>query len=749
MKRIAGMLAGAAVLAVAGPLSGVEFGHVGLAAPDVLCVELIDGTCVFTPNERGRVEGATVRRQALAQAGNYLVRGKDPAWRDGQAPLAVGHKSKGSQFVKDGDWSFTPRLTHTLYLRLPAPLAEGGSYTLTVRDAVTGAGDREHAFAMKAASLRSESIHVTQVGFLPGTAKRGFLSAWAGTLGGLDLAPAAAAGFAIVDQAGKAVLKGPVALRRPAAETGDDAYKNNYQRCDVYEFDFSELRQPGLYRAVIPGLGCSFPFRIGPDAFREAYRTTTRGLYYQRCGCALDARHAGKDWARARCHHPADGKKVEETTLPLTEAQMGWGRTDQFAELPKRTTGKQLQYWGGWHDAGDWDRRAQHLEVAGLLIDVALMFPGAFGDKDLTIPESGNGVSDLVDEARWCIDFFRRGQQPDGGVRGGIESEGHPVPGTQSWNDPLHLYAYAPDPRCSYLLAWSAAKAARALRLAKKTKEAGEYLASAEKAWTWAEANQGAALPDQRNQAAAELYALTGKPAYHEAFKATSIWATSPAAQAREHNRHDQQAGAYSYVKYVPEAKADATLRAAIVAALARQGEEWIAAADRRAFRFAASPWRPMNWGLGSVPDVDELILAYGVKPDPRLVDAVASSCAWTLGGNPLNLVWVTGLGERRITEVLHIDSWFQANRSGTDDAVPGMVPGGPTAFREASRGIHGFSQRSFDPPMKDWPIAEQFAGNRYDPGMCEHTPVMIGQAAAAYAFMHAQGMAASAKGGK
>ncbi|HOK04814.1 MAG TPA: glycoside hydrolase family 9 protein [Victivallales bacterium] len=721
-------------------LKGFEIDNVHLANKDILSFDIIDGKCIFNQKDgTGKIEGATVNPSELEKSNNYIL--KCPGETNSKITLIqIGRKSKGSQFVKSGEWKFEPRYTHTLYLRFSQPFKDKEKYQITVKNPATGCGDKSIEFIIDFKKMRSESIHISQIGFLPETAKRGFLSCWAGTMGAIDFSEAAKTGFEIVDKNGNSAYKGRLVLRRRADETGDDAYKNNFQGCDLYEFDFSDLRTPGEYRAVIPGIGCSFPFKIGNDVFANAYKTTVKGLYYQRCGCVLEPKHAGIEWARNRCHHPADGKKIEETNLPLTECSMGWGTLNQFQELPKRTTGKNLQFWGGWHDAGDWDRRSQHMYAASYLIDVTMLFPGVFKDGELNIPESGNGIPDIIDEAKWCLDFFKRGQEPDGGIKGGIESENHPVPGTQSWNDPLHLYAYAADPLSSYLFAWSASKLSRALKNFKKSKDAEEYLKAAEKAFEWAEKNGGEKYNDQRNAVAAELFATTEKESYHDIFKITSVWTRNPASSVKEYKKHDQQAGAYSYVACVPQEKTDKKLRELIVAALVKQADEWVATAEKRAFRFSGNLWRPMNWGLGSIPDVDELIAGYAAKKDPQYIEAIASSCAWTLGGNPLNMVWVSGLGTKRVTQVLHHDSWFMADGRGIADVVPGLVPGGPTAFKNQSKGIHGFSQRSFQPPMKNWPIAEQYAGNRYDPGMNEHTPNMIAEAAVAYAFMYAVG---------
>jgi hypothetical protein len=77
-------------------------------------------------------------------------------------------------------------------------------------------------------------------------------------------------------------------------------------------------------------------------------------------------------------------------------------------------------------DAGDWDRRVQHLKSGLLLLELAELFPDYFGSLSLNIPESGNGLPDVVNEALWNIDFFRRLQTAAGGIRGGIESSEHP-----------------------------------------------------------------------------------------------------------------------------------------------------------------------------------------------------------------------------------------------------------------------------------------------------------------------------------
>ena len=71
---------------------------------------------------------------------------------------------------------------------------------------------------------------------------------------------------------------------------------------------------------------------------------------------------------------------------------------------------------GGWFDAGDLNKYVPYLEST--LFDLFWAYelnPGVFGD-DTNIPESGNGVPDLLDELKWELDWLLRMQDDDGGV---------------------------------------------------------------------------------------------------------------------------------------------------------------------------------------------------------------------------------------------------------------------------------------------------------------------------------------------
>ena len=151
---------------------------------------------------------------------------------------------------------------------------------------------------------------------------------------------------------------------------------------------------------------------------------TARVLYHQRSGIELEAQYT--DWTRAVDFHPSQG----DTVILSDWRYMDGGNA--FTELPTYATGQTADYWGGWHDAGDWDRNHNHLGGASALLYVYEFNPPLFSDNELNIPESGNGIPDIIDEAAWTVDFMKRLQSPSGAVRGGLETTNHPREGESS-----------------------------------------------------------------------------------------------------------------------------------------------------------------------------------------------------------------------------------------------------------------------------------------------------------------------------
>ena len=190
------------------------------------------------------------------------------------------------------------------------------------------------------------------------------------------------------------------------------------------------------------GIGCegvilvqasrSADFRIWCGAAEEAFRVHMGGLYQKRCGIAKT--EPWTHWTAGACHtNVVRGVFApEEGTLPK-----GVRWFDIIRQSTDWTGGERLTLAGGWHDAADYDRRPAHLAVVNDLCAAYLMRPGNFRDGQLAIPESANGIPDILDEAEWGLRHLRAGQQADGGVGTWIETTGHPVPGSDAAHDTM------------------------------------------------------------------------------------------------------------------------------------------------------------------------------------------------------------------------------------------------------------------------------------------------------------------------
>jgi endoglucanase len=698
----------------------------------------------------GRVVTAPLDLSRAARPESYRVTAAkgDPEYAGaGRAPERVGRKSKGHDFTNDASapggvaWA----TAHDVYLVLPRPLRPGASYTVTVGD--LSSGKRSLPLAFDPAKSRSEAVHVNAVGYAPAAPQKfAYVSQWMGDLGPLDLAAVAGRPFRVLDaKTGRVALAGKVALRKRAAEPdggqAEDGPNANFNGADLYECDFSALRAPGTYVVSVDGVGCSYPFPVGADVYRTAYRTVARALYHQRCGVALDAKHT--QWTRDACHVPDAAHPLNQTDHRHLDGGFGDGPKGATFGL----TGETRAVQGGWHDAGDWDRESWHLEAADTLLLAYELNPRHFADGELNVPESGNGVPDLVDEARWCIDYYRRLQRPDGGVSVGMFEESFPRMGWRSDTDPMKRYLYAEDPAQSYRYAAAACRLAWCLTLAGKPDLAPAYVESAERAWAWAGKNlkdgDEPKLRDDRFHAAAALYRATGKAAYHDAFKADCQIATEETPLSAW-QKPDQRWGAWTYVLTdrpdVDRALKDRLTRAAVRYARTVYAET----AAKRGTRMGYDWYVPRFWGAATIPHTLALAVARRLEPgDPELLAAQYTTCDAVLGANALNTTWATGLGARSPRSVMHWDSYYRP------EPVPGIVPFGPTRY--AGPNAPGpwdpaFAQKTAYPDAKLWPPDELWFETRLCPSTSEFTVGSLAEAAAAFGALCADAPAGRAR---
>jgi endoglucanase len=236
----------------------------------------------------------------------------------------------------------------------------------------------------------------------------------------------------------------------------------------VWYFDFSSVKLNGRYYILdIDKNLRSFEFQISPIAYKEVLKQAVRFFYYQRCGSSKDAQFAGTGWADGACH-----------IGPLQDKHCRL-----FSAKNDSTT--EVDVSGGWHDAGDYNKYTNW--TAGYIIEMMKAYmenPQAWGD-DYNLPESGNSIPDLLDEAKWGIDFLLRMQRPDGSVLC-IVSESVASPPSSAKAQSL----YGPATTSASLNSAAAfAICSKVYRSINMASYADTLVSRARKAWNWAKLN--------------------------------------------------------------------------------------------------------------------------------------------------------------------------------------------------------------------------------------------------------------------
>lgn len=277
--------------------------------------------------------------------------------------------------------------------------------------------------------------------------------------------------------------------------------------------DFTALRRWGEYYLYDPANDArSDRFRIGHDTYDETLRHALRVFFYQRRGCAKQVPHADPRWADGASH-----------LGPLQDANCRAVAAPGNAALERDLR-------GGWFDAGDYNKYVTF--TVGPLRDLLLAFehdPLLWGD-DHGIPESGNGIPDLLDEVKWELDWLLRMQQPDGSVLSKVSVGGYQAASPPSADTAQAFYGAA-STSATFAAAGSFALAAKAFTATGQDGYADTLRAAARAAWDWGAANPavtfdnaGFASADPevddygramlKLAAAVHLYALTGEAAF-------------------------------------------------------------------------------------------------------------------------------------------------------------------------------------------------------------------------------------------
>ncbi len=599
-----------------------------------------------------------------------LTSSTDPAFASAVMPTQVGIRHYVEGFSDSGP---VPQISYEIFLIFSQAMSTGSDYLLTVDsiDDPAGNGFEEpfsHSFIYSEINQVNGTVKANQVGYLPDGPKFGYAGNYLGDAGAMDIAPTTFVVRNVLDD--ESAFVGTPLLR------GDDQVLSGEE---VYSCDFAGLTEPGSYYLHVPGLGRSHEFTIGEGAYTDALRTTARGFYYQRCGIELVPPAADPRWAHGECH--------------TADALIHSSHVDS-ALHGGEVIGSAVAMPGGWHDAGDYGRYVPTAAVAlHALLTAYELYPQNYPDDAWGIPESGNGIPDLLDEIKWELDWLSAMQSADGGVFFKVT--------TTDWADSMpedDLDTLWISPKTTHTTAQFAAVMAAASRSFTPFLPdlASSCLEQAEAAWAFLGNHPDAYPPagfvnpagigggeygdplgdvDERAWAAAELYKTTGDTAYHDAF--ALYWPQNPPGWGWNDFQHSQLKASWAYVTTTFPVDQDWVAAIKDERRIGLDNYLIVRTEDnlyRNGYRSDVLEW--IGWGSYAQStrySLDSIKGSY-LLDDVSYLDYAKINLGPQLGNNPQGLSYITGVGSRYPLDPLQHPSMAD----GVVEPVPGLPVFGP-----------------------------------------------------------------------
>ena len=427
--------------------------------------------------------------------------------------------------------------------------------------------------------------------------------------------------------------------------------------------DFSNIKKEGTYIVII-GNKKSNPFLISNSVLDAVAKAQMKFYYFNRCSYELKPQYAGK-WARPAGHLNTQVTVFEDQTRKIS--------------MP-----------GGWYDAGDYGLYTVTGSMAACQIMMAYeQFPDYWNKTNLNIPESGNGVPDILNEVKYELKWLYKMKDTDNGVwykATSLNHSGFIMPDKETSG----FYCMVKNATSAYDYAATFAMAARIYKKFHKQFPgyADSCLIAAKAAWTWGVNNEtthpSCKNPegvhtggyedsvaefgnDNRVYAGVEMFITTGDSTYLQTILS--------AAQIG----FDFVYGEPNWIDKRPLAAIELALHSDINAKndLIKYADKQIQFQDTNSY----------NVNIGNIPDdfnwgsnrrisnrATALMVAYIVTKDKKYLNGVVNAMDYILGRNATGYCFITGFGSKRVMHPHHRPS----GSDGIIDPVPGLPIQGP-----------------------------------------------------------------------
>ncbi len=424
--------------------------------------------------------------------------------------------------------------------------------------------------------------------------------------------------------------------------------------------DFSAFKVRGEYYIKV-GTEKSYSFLISDYPYYELSQYLLKAFYFNRCGITIHRQFAG-EYRRKKCH-------ASPSSL--------YSNTDVKIDVT-----------GGWHDAGDYGRYTISGATAlGHMLYAYEFFPDSFQDR-VNIPESENGIPDILNECKYELVWLLKMQDKDGGVYHKVSAKVFPSNIMPS-DDPDEQFVFDKTFAATANFSAVTALAAR-IYLDIDTKFSAHLQTASLNAWIWilnnpAHKTTGSSYKPQAEEysdrnyyddifwAASELFRLTGEMSFSD--KVSDIF-----------DRVDTTAftwnsvGGFGAISYIfSENVKDPLVLDALKTAFIYKADNIVSMSRHSGYGTAKQGNRYL-WGsnMEILTFTMTLIVANILSPNPDYITAALEQINYILGKNPNGISYVTGFGEHACSHPHHRPS----TADGIDEPVKGMVTGGPDMLR-------------------------------------------------------------------
>jgi len=401
-----------------------------------------------------------------------------------------------------------------------------------------------------------------------------------------------------------------------------------------------------------------------------------------------------------------------------------WDRPVDWIPYIKEGKPQNSKAKGGHSDALDWDRHLGHVVNVYDLLLAYVLSDGNLDSDDLRIAESGNGIPDILDEARNEVDFWLNLR-----YRGGY-SHGLTNPDKNNI-----LYQAGNTAIAAWANALNSAMMSYCFMISGHNDLSIAYRDSAITAYHFAETSPNPMLDDKvegvrgqdfKMMTAAYLYNITGDERYEDILTKESM-VKAPDSEIYQRESHNQLWGTAAYLltkQPVNYPEMYEHMKSSIIAGAINKEAGFVSKRpSRRGYAPEQSWWQ-------TAQDMHRTIIAHAITGDQEqktsFLDALLLEADWGLGRNPLNIIQMT----TATTELADKHSFDNIYTSGRNDGAQGLHPGHTPYLNTESWGGHMVGSNPgivfdnfFYPGVENWPHAEKYINTRFIWSHSEFTP--------------------------